>query len=382
MDRQGRTRMGSIYKGGQWFADFTVEGKRFRPKINASSKREANHKSIIERKKKITELAKTQSDIPFSEAMLKFLNNYCGLTYTTNGELKFQRRAMKESSAKRYLQSIKMVTPHFQGRMLKDITRQDIAAYVECRREGTKDIKPCNDPTIIRDLSMLGKMYEYIIKNSTWDGHNIVRSFDRKTLQESKDRIRSLDDYEKKSLLDTAKNSKNPDLYHQIRIALLTGMRWNEQFSLLRTDFERTNYGPQFVLRDTVTKNGKIRVVPLCDEALDIVEILLKKPASFSGHLFYNPDTGHRVKSNRSSWETCLKNSGVTNFSWHDLRHTYATDEIRKGMPIYTLSKLLGHSNVTITEKYAHLFTEDLHKAKRKVDTNLDTHSGEYGVSA
>ena len=381
MDKERRTRMGVYLRNGKWYADFKINGKRYRPRINASSKRQADQQSVLAHRKKLAELSSTQSDIPFSEAMLKFLNNYCGLKYTSNGQLVFQRRAIKESSAKRYLQSIKMVTPYFQGRMLKDITRQDIAAYVECRREGTKDIKPCNDPTIIRDLSMLGKMYEYIIKNSTWDGHNIVRSFDKKSLQESKGRIRSLDDYEKKCLLDTAKRSKNPDLYYQIKIALLTGMRWNEQFSLLRTDFERTNYGPQFVLRSTVTKNGKVRVVPLCDEALEIVEVLLKKPASLHGYLFYNPDTGHRVNSNRSSWETCLKNSGITDFNWHDLRHTYATDEIRKGMPIYTLSKLLGHSNVTITEKYAHLFTEDLHEAKRKVATKVATHSGVFSVS-
>ena len=143
-------------------------------------------------------------------------------------------------------------------------------------------------------------------------------------------------------------------------------MRWNEQFSLLRTDFQRTNFGPQLVLRDSVTKNGKFRVVPLDDESLEIVEHFLQKPLSKHGYLFYNPDTEDRVNSNRSSWLTCLRKSNITDFRWHDLRHTYATDEIRNGMPIYQLSKLLGHSNVQVTEKYAHLYVEDLHEAKRK----------------
>ena len=123
-------------------------------------------------------------------------------------------------------------------------------------------------------------------------------------------------------------------------------------------------------------KGGKYRIVPLCDEALEIIEILLRIPSVKSDYLFYHPDTEDRVKSNRSSWVICLEKANITDFRWHDLRHTYATDEIRKGMPIYTLSKMMGHSNVSVTEKYAHLYTEDLHEAKRKVDTNLDTHIG------
>ena len=153
-------------------------------------------------------------------------------------------------------------------------------------------------------------------------------------------------------------------------------MRWNEQFSLLRSDFERTNFGPQLSLKSITTKNGKNRVVPLCNEALEIVEYLLQKPSIKSDYLFYHPDTGDRVKSNRSSWVICLEKGNITDFRWHDLRHTYATDEIRKGMPIYTLSKMMGHANVVVTEKYAHLYTEDLHEAKRKVATNVATSDG------
>ena len=123
-------------------------------------------------------------------------------------------------------------------------------------------------------------------------------------------------------------------------------------------------------------KGGKYRIVPLCNEALEIIEILLRIPSVKSDYLFYNPDTGDRVKSNRSSWLKCLEKSEISDFRWHDLRHTYATDEIKKGMPIYTLSKMMGHSNVVVTEKYAHLYTEDLHEAKRKVATKVATHIG------
>ena len=47
--------------------------------------------------------------------------------------------------------------------------------------------------------------------------------------------------------------------------------------------------------------------MPLCDEALEIIEILLQKPSIESDYLFYHPDTGHKVKCNRSSWLTCLE---------------------------------------------------------------------------
>ena len=116
--------------------------------------------------------------------------------------------------------------------------------------------------------------------------------------------------------------SKNKDLYYEIKFAYLTGLRWNEQFSLLRSDFERTNFGPQLSLKSITTKNGKNRIVPLCNEALEIVELFLNKPASLQGYLFYNPDTGDRVNSNRSSWVICLEKANIADFRWHNLRHT------------------------------------------------------------
>ena len=92
-------------------------------------------------------------------------------------------------------------------------------------------------------------------------------------------------------------------------------------------------------------------MVTFDDESLEIVEYLLKKPLIKHGYLHYNSDTEDRVNSNRSSWLTCVVKSNITDFRWHDLRHTYATDKIKKGIPIYQLSKMLGHSNVTITDK-------------------------------
>ena len=117
-------------------------------------------------------------------------------------------------------------------------------------------------------------------------------------------------------------------------------------------------------------------MVPFDDESLEIVEYLLKKPLTKHGYLHYNSDTEDRVNSNRSSWLTCLVKSNITDFRWHGLRHTYATDEIKKGIPIYQLSKMLGHSNVTITEKYAYLYTEDLHEVKRKASSKKPTMVG------
>lgn len=54
-----------------------------------------------------------------------------------------------------------------------------------------------------------------------------------------------------------------------------------------------------------------------------------------------------------------MKKAGLSDsFVAHSLRHTFASHLVLQGMQIYTLSKLLGHSNVATTEKYAHLSPE------------------------
>ncbi|EDM69589.1 phage integrase [Roseobacter sp. AzwK-3b] len=52
----------------------------------------------------------------------------------------------------------------------------------------------------------------------------------------------------------------------------------------------------------------------------------------------------------------------------HDLRHSYASTLINAGVSIYEVQKLLGHTNITTTQRYAHLASERLHETVKLVD--------------
>ena len=73
------------------------------------------------------------------------------------------------------------------------------------------------------------------------------------------------------------------------------------------------------------------------------------------------------MKSTRTSFEKCLDRSKIADFVWHDLRHTFATRTLSKGMRIEYLSKILGHSKISTTERYAHVMPSDLHDAMQAV---------------
>ena len=55
------------------------------------------------------------------------------------------------------------------------------------------------------------------------------------------------------------------------------------------------------------------------------------------------------------SFETILDEAGTTNFRFHDLRHTFASWYMMNGGDLYELAKILGHSNIKMTERYAKL---------------------------
>ena len=58
---------------------------------------------------------------------------------------------------------------------------------------------------------------------------------------------------------------------------------------------------------------------------------------------------------------------GLPMFGWHRLRHTFATNYLRQGGDIVRLSMVLGHTQITTTQRYLHLLTEDLSASHQKV---------------
>jgi len=84
------------------------------------------------------------------------------------------------------------------------------------------------------------------------------------------------------------------------------------------------------------------------------------------GSDFVCPNQDHRIF--RLWWEEVLKDARVTNFHWHDLRHTFASRLVMAGTDIYTVSRLLRHGNVATSQRYAHLTDTHLQQAVERLD--------------
>lgn len=107
-----------------------------------------------------------------------------------------------------------------------------------------------------------------------------------------------------------------------------------------------------------MTKNGKARHVPLSQPAMDIINQLPK----FAGcpYLLPNPKTLKPYSDIKRGWMVARKLAGLEDVHLHDLRHTAASWLIAGGVEIYTVGKILGHSSIASTQRYAHLADDQL----------------------
>ena len=353
--------MTAYKRGNTWYAQFFIDGKKYRKATKATSKREASRISEQLRLEEITKNQINHSDISYVEAMTGFLKEYCGIT-----DCSFTQRAVKRGTAERYLVSSKQLDLFFAGTMLSNINTRKIKEYVLARRESG-----VTDATILRDIRLLSKMFVWWMSEDTDRVRfNPVASFDTRQLQDSQERIRYLTSDELDRLLHTATQSDNQDLCLQIKFAVHTGLRWNEQFSLKWEHYRVTPDGKEIIIPSDISKNGKHRIVPLTDEAVKILDTLSTQPRCLRGFIFFNKSTGDRVLDNRTAWQTCLRNSNITDFVWHDLRHTFATNALAQGLRIEYVSEILGHSDISITQKYAHVLPSALHNAVRGMNAH------------
>ena len=76
-----------------------------------------------------------------------------------------------------------------------------------------------------------------------------------------------------------------------------------------------------------------------------------------------NPETRKPYVSLFLSWDTARKRAGLAEVRMHDLRHSFASNLVNAGQSIYVVGKLLGHSQVKTTQRYAHLSDATMHAA-------------------
>ena len=77
-----------------------------------------------------------------------------------------------------------------------------------------------------------------------------------------------------------------------------------------------------------------------------------------SEYIFINADTGLPYRDIHRSFQAALKQANISNFRFHDLRHTVATRLVEKGVPLPIVKEILGHSKIETTMRYAHTIPE------------------------
>ena len=141
-----------------------------------------------------------------------------------------------------------------------------------------------------------------------------------------------------------------------VLIALATGMRRGELFNLHWQDIDLT--GQLLTVVGAGAKSAQSRHIPLHTEALAVLTNWQRQRGDV-GRVFTGRH-GRLVKIDKA-WRTVLRDAKIDGFRFHDLRHSFASSLIQKGVSPYVVQKLLGQSSLAMTERYMHLHNDQLH---------------------
>lgn len=203
--------------------------------------------------------------------------------------------------------------------------------------------------TYNRYKAVVSKVYKLGIQNE-YVTSNPARLVPQKT--ENVGRVRFLTAEEEVRLRDVIMRFR-PHCIYQLDIALNTGMRKGEQFSV---EWPQVDFKQENIYLDK-TKNGSDRYVQLNETALKTLmdlkeESKLRKLGT--EFLFYDR-RNHPLKDPRDWFGSACKEAKIEGVTWHILRHTFASRLVMKGVDLKTLQILMGHKTISMTARYAHL---------------------------
>jgi integrase len=246
------------------------------------------------------------------------------------------------------------VTPQRIGRVRDKLLAGETSRYAEpATGDPVKDAKRENSkrtgPTVNRYLATLSACLSYGVKSLGWIERNPIERVPKS--KENPGRVRFLSEEELPRLLDTCRPW--PDLYLAVVLSLTTGGRQSEIMGLRwpQIDFARR----VITLNQGTTKNKDARALPLSGEAFQLLQERSKVRSLKDDRVF--PPVSDKAESRglRNAWERALKAAEITDFRWHDLRHTAASYLAMSGVSLVEIAKILGHRTLAMVARYSHL---------------------------
>ena len=245
---------------------------------------------------------------------------------------------------------------------LADITPAAIAQYRDELLQtpiGKKNPRLRSPATVVRYMALLSHAFNVAVKEWQWLHESPMPKVAKPKV--SNGRLRYLTEDEQKRLIAATKQSANHYLYTIVSIALSTGMRLGEIMTLRwRNLLLEDNEEFGLILLET-TKNGEPRGVPIVQSAHDAIKALRAEHArQHKGRvkqdalLFPSEDDSNKPVEIRKAWTTALKRAQITDFRFHDLRHTTASYLAMEGASAPQIAEILGHKTLQMVKRYSH----------------------------
>ena len=262
----------------------------------------------------------------------------------------------------------------FSGLSLAEITadrisqaRDELAAETFTRGKPRKDKKSGEliapkhyertGATVNRYMATLSHLFSFAVKERRLVDRNPVSDISRK--KEPRGRTRFLSEEERTALLDACAKSEWPALPALVLLAITTGARRGELIGLKWTDVDLKK--GRALVRES--KNDEQRTLPLAGKALDALRELKLHDSARSEWLFAQPSgLPGPFEHFDAHWRAALEAAGISDFHFHDLRHTTASMLAAQGASLLEIADVLGHKTLAMVKRYSHLVVD--HKAK------------------
>jgi integrase len=320
-------------RGTRYYYDFMIRRQRYRGAIpEARTKAEAERaetkikSTVYERR-----YGKVSASIPFPEFVHSMYLPWA----------KANKRSSSDDA-----RHAKVFCSYFGNRTLSEIDYQMIAEFkVERMKSITRYGRRRKPASVNRELAILSGIFRMAV-----DYDLITENPCRKVkkLPENNQRTRHLSFDEEDRLFATLTGQRE-HLKALVTVAIYSGPRRGE---LLKLRWSDVDFGLN-TINFKQTKSNKDRSVPM-EPIVKTALLELRDTAGNAEYVFVNPDTGTRYTDVKKSFSAACREASITDFRFHDLRHTFGTRLADAGVDVVKIKELMGHGSIVTTMRYIH----------------------------